>query len=72
MNTAFIVDKNYTHGTLSMYSSICGWVRSVSGNSSGVERCLAKAKVAGSNPVSRSKNLSFFYLHTGLFNEIDH
>lgn len=35
--------------------------RSISGNSLGVERCLAKAKVAGSNPVSRSKKLSFFF-----------
>jgi predicted RNA-binding protein Jag len=32
-----------------------------SGNSSGVERCLAKAKVAGSNPVSRSKKYLFLY-----------
>ena len=42
--------------------------RSISGNSSGVERCLAKAKVAGSNPVSRSKNYhsSFLSTHMGL------
>src|SRR5438309_7782061 len=42
-------------------------VRSISGNSSGVERCLAKAKVAGSNPVSRSKKLSFFIFTQGHF-----
>ena len=67
MNTAFVVDKNYTHGTLSMYSCNFVRVRSLSGNSSGVERCLAKAKVAGSNPVSRSKKYSFFIFTQGYF-----
>jgi hypothetical protein len=33
----------------------------LSGNSSVVEHRLAKARVAGSNPVSRSNQTGFFY-----------
>lgn len=32
-----------------------------------VERCLAKAKVAGSSPVSHSKKISFFITKTLFF-----
>jgi predicted RNA-binding protein Jag len=46
---------------LSMYSELIERNRSISGNSLAVERCLAKAKVAGSNPVSRSKKSLFFF-----------
>ena len=53
---------------LSMYSELIERNRSTSGNSLAVERCLAKAKVAGSNPVSRSKNhhSSFFIYSHGI------
>ena len=39
--------KQVVIGSSPITSTICG-------NGSGVERCLAKAKVAGPNPVSRS------------------
>src|SRR5437667_11388402 len=44
----FFIDKNNPHATLFNVEFLkCG-------NSSGVERRIAKAKAAGSNPVSRS------------------
>ena len=71
-NRAFLLTKTTLMVTYECTLALTARDRSISGNSSGVERCLAKAKVAGSNPVSRSKNLSFFIFTQGYFHEIYH